>query len=229
MASVTENANAYQSLADIRDRVDYDGQSLFDDNEQLRFDKLLKRLETESRKIFETLWGDVTPLKESAREETLRPGDESAILLEYPVNDITEVERKVALSSDWQTVDSDWYDYTEHRLVLAQRPTINTLRSRITGNYAAVNTRRAGWGDIAAKLRVTYDRGFGSEPPADIKSLQIAIINRMLRKLRQEQSMAGQSPEELAGAVQALDDVVNEDIRTRIMDVTSPGGATLSL
>ena len=89
--------------------------------------------------------------------------------------------------------------------------------------------RRATWADVATEIRVTYDRGFGEEPPADIQSIQIVLINRLLRQLRNEQTVAAADPEQLAAASAELDTVVTDDIRQRIADVTSPGGRTLSV
>lgn len=229
MPDVSVDADAYQDLDAIRQRVDYDGDSLFDDNAQLRFDQLLVRLERESRGIFETLWGDQTPLTEEGRIDTMRATDDSAMLLVYPVNDVTKVERRVTNASDWKELDSDWWDFTEHRLVLARRPNTNTLRHRQRANPLTANAERSTWRDIAAKVRVTYDRGFGEEPPADIKSVQIALINRMLRNLRSEQTIAAASPDDFAGVASDFDSVVTDEIRARINDVTKPGGVTMSV
>lgn len=225
----TVGSEGYQDLDAIRQRVDYGGSDLFNDNAALRFDQLLVRLEEESRGIFETLWGDQTPLTEEGRIDEKRATDDAAMLLVYPINDVTKVERKTTMGSDWKTLDSDWWDFTEHRLVLARRPNTNTLRHRQRGNPLTANANRSTWRDIASKIRVTYDRGFGSEPPADIKSIQISLINRMLRNLKGEQTVAAASPDELAGVASDFDATVTDEIRDRVADVTSPGGATMSV
>jgi len=223
---VTTDPGSYQSLDQLRERVDYNGESLFSDNQELRFDELLVRLERESRGIFETLWGDETPLTETDRTDTMRATDDAAMPLVYPIQSVSTVEVKRTLGSDWDTLDPDWYDVTDHRLVLARRSAASRVRY---DNELARNTRRASWRDLAAKVRVTYDRGFGSEPPADIQSIQVAIVNRMLRHLRQEQTVAAASPEEFAGVAADFDAVVDEQIRARISDVTAPGLATFSV
>ena len=223
----TADSGAYQSLSDLRDRVDYTGDELFQDNHQLRFDHLLVRLERESRKIFETLWGDVTPLTETGRTDRKLATDDAAIALVYPIQDVTEVEIKRTQNSEWDTLDTDRYLFTEHRLILAERARSRSRWRR--GNVLADNARRATWADIASEIRVTYDRGFGEEPPADIQSIQVALVNRMIRQLRQEQTLASATPEDFAGMSPEFDNVVTDAIRDRVDDVTSPGMATLSM
>jgi hypothetical protein len=221
----TTDAEAFQSLDSLRERVDYDGDELFRDNEQLRFDQLLARLERESRDIFITLWGDQPPTAEDGRIDTKRTTDDSAIMLPYPVRDVTEVEVKHSLDSDWETLDSDWYDFTPHRLILARTSISDRVRR---GNPIAETARRATWRDIGVKIRVTYDRGF-ENIPYDIQSIQVVLVNRMLRHLRHEQNLANMSADEFEGLSPNVDDVVSEDIRQRIQDVTKPSGATLSV
>jgi len=228
MPTVSVDSGAYQDLDRIRQRVDYDGADFYSDNEQLRFDELLVELERESRGIFETLWGDQTPLEETDRVDEKRTTDDAAIPLAYPINDVSKVERKTTLASDWKELNSDWYDFTNHRLVLARRPNTNTLRHRQRGNALAGDAQRATWKDIATKIRVTYDRGFGAEPPEDIKSVQVQLINRMLRMRKREQTVAAASPEEFAGQTET-NEVLTDEIRDRISDVTSPGLGTFSI
>ena len=228
MPTVSTGPDAYQSLDRIRQRVDYDGADFYSDNEQLRFDELLVELERESRGIFETLWGDQTPLEETDRVDEKRTTDDAAIPLVYPINSVSKVERKTTLASDWKELNSDWYDFTNHRLVLARRPNTNTLRHRQRGNALAADAQRATWKDIATKIRVTYDRGFGAEPPEDIKSIQIQLINRMLRMRKREQTVAAASPEEFAGQTET-NEILTDEIRERISDVTSPSLGTFSI
>lgn len=226
----TTDTGAYQSLADIRGRVNYEGEDLFpeDDNPQLRFDQLLVRLERESRGIFETLWGDETPIEETGRVDEKRATDDAAMLLAYPVQSVSKVEYKTTLASDWVTLDADRWDHTKHRLVLARRPNTNALRHRQRGNALASHAERATWMDLAATVRVTYDRGFSGGAPADVKSIQVDLINKFLRQLKGEQTVAAASPEEFAGITENAE-VVTQEIRDRISDVTSPGGATMSI
>jgi hypothetical protein len=221
----TTDADAFQDLATIRDRVDYRGGDFFDDNAQLRFDELLVRLEAEARRIFVTLWGDETPLTEQGRTDTKRTTFDSAMLLAYPVNDVTKVEVKGSVGADWRTLDAKRYDFTPHRLVIATRNR-NAPVSR--GNDIAEHAERPTWRDLAEKVRVTYDRGFGAEPPGEIKSVQIQIINQLLRHLKREQTVAAASPEEFAGQTETAE-VVTQEIRDRVDDVTKPGGATMSV
>ena len=216
--------DAYQDLETIRRRVDYDGTGLYSDNEQLRFDRLLVRLERESRGIFETLWGDETPLSQTERVDEIRATDDAALPLVYPITDVRTVEIKRSERADWRELNENRYTHSKHRLILAQR-----RRGSARGNPLADLATRTTWRDIAWRLRVTYDRGFGEEPPDDIKGIQIALINRMLRQLRQEQNIAGLSADEAGQLSGELDTVVTDDIRARISDVTKPGPATQSI
>jgi len=210
----TVDADAFQPLGEI-----------FQDNAQLRFDELLVRLETESRGVFLTLWGDQPVVEETGRTDEKRATDDAAMLLVYPVNDVTKVETKKSVGADWKTLDSDRWDFTDHRLILANRQ--RYAPDRRGNNDLTEYASRATWRDIAAKVRVTYDRGF-DPVPGDIKSVQIQMINQYLRKLRREQTTAAASPEELAG-VTDMNEVVTDEIRQRVSDVTSPGGATMSV
>jgi hypothetical protein len=229
MATVSTDADAYQDLSRIRQRIDYEPEDFFDDNAALRFDELLVELEKESRGIFETLWGDQTALSETGRTDIVEPTDNAAIPLVYPITDVTEVEYKRTLRSDWEPLEPEWYRHTEHRLILSDRPNSNALRYRYArGNPIADAADRTTWGDLAEELRVTYDRGFNGDPPADILSIQIALIENMLGSRKLQETISAGSPGEMREVI-AADDVVTEAIRSRISDVTSPGLATITV
>lgn len=230
MPTVSTGADAYQSLDRIRQRIDYDAGDFYDGgNAALRFDELLVELEEESRGIFETLWGDETPLTETDRVDTIQPTDNAAIPLVYPITAVSEVEYKRTLANDWQTLEAEWYTNTEHRLILSDRPNANTLRHRYArGNPVTDAAERTTWSDLAAKLRVTYDRGFGADPPQDIQSIQIQLIENMLASRKLQQSLAAGSPDEISQVLNQ-DSVVTEEVRQRIADVTTPGYGTLTV
>jgi hypothetical protein len=230
MATVSTSSGSYQNLERIRQRIDWSPRDFYGDdpNAALRFDELLVELEEESRGIFETLWGDETPLTETGRTDTIQPTSDAALALVYPINDVTKVERKVTIGDDWDTVDADWYTHTEHRLILSDRPNTNTLQHKRRGNTVTDNANRTTWSDFAAKLRVTYNRGFGDSPPQDIQSIQIALIENMLADRKQSQTTAAGSPEEQGQAI-TNGNIVTEELRSRIADVTTPGLATVSV
>jgi hypothetical protein len=230
MPTVSTGADAYQDLQRIRQRIDYDAGDFYDGgNAALRFDELLVELEEESRGIFETLWGDETPLTETDRVDEIQPTDNAAIPLVYPIVAVSEVEYKRTLGSDWETLEADWYTSTDHRLILSDRPNSNALRYRYArGNPIADAAERTTWADLAEKLRVTYDRGFGSEPPQDIQSIQIQLIENMLASRKLQQSLSAGSPDEIAQVLNQ-DRVVTEEVRQRIADVTTPGYGTLTV
>jgi hypothetical protein len=233
----------YQPLDRLRARLEYEPDDLFEGpNAEARFDRLLYGsdlddadvspawggLEAESRGIIETRLGDEPLTRETDRVDELRPGDDAATLLVYPIQDVTQVEYKYRLGDDWTVLDADRYVHTEHRLILEYgRRGASNPRGGTRRNTLADKATRATWGDIAAKLRVTYDRGFETVP-ADIQSVQVAIVNRMLRNLKTEQNIAAMDPEEIT-AITDAEAIMTDDIITRIDQVTPLGGATLSV
>ena len=74
MVTVSVGADAYQTLDQLRQRIDYDGGEFFDDNEQLRFDELLvqargeldeakrRQMYYEMQKIVRNQGGTVVPM-----------------------------------------------------------------------------------------------------------------------------------------------------------------------
>lgn len=223
----TTDADAWQDLAELRDRLDYEGSDLFSDNEQLRFDELLVRLEREARDIFVTNWGDQPVIEETGRTDEKRATDDAALPLVYPIQTVTQVETKQTLGDDWTVLDADRYDWTDHRLILEHAKRHGPRGRFDRGNPLDDYALRSSWGDIAAKVRVTYDRGF-DPVPADVKSVQVQIVNQLLRQLKREQTVAAASPEEFAGQTEN-NEIVTDEIRARIADVTSPSLATFSV
>ena len=231
MAAVSTESGAFQDLDRIHQRIDYDSLDFYDegDNAALRFDNLLVELEAESRGIFVTLWGDQTPLTQTDREDVIRPPDDAALPLVYPIKSIGSVEYKRTLGMDWDDLDTDWYTHTEHRLILAERPNVSTVRRQYNrGNPLTDNAERTTWGDFAAELRVTYDRGFGEQPPNDVLSVQVALVENMLASRKLQETVSAGTPEDIRQTIDA-GDVVTESIRDRIGDVTKPGMATVSV
>lgn len=226
MPTVEEDPDAYQSLDAIKQRVDYDGAAFFDDNEHLRFDELLVRLEEEARGLIETRSGDETFALEEGRVDEFRATDDAALPLVYPIRDVQSVEFKRTMRADWTTLEPDRYDYTDHRLVLDVGRRRGSMR--LSGGVDLTShAERSTWMDLARKLRVTYDRGF-DPVPADIRSVQIDIINRLLRTLRSEQNIGAMEPDQLQ-SVTTAEAVLTDDIRERIDQVTGLGGKSLSV
>lgn len=228
MATVTENADAYQSIERLRERVEYEAGDFFSDNAQLRFDELLVELEAESRGIFETLWGDTTPLNEDGKQEVRQATDDAALSLTYPVRDVSTVEVRFVPDGDWQTLDARRYTHTEHHLILESGTVPRTRYQRYERQSDARFAAKPTWVDFCEQLRVTYDRGFGTEPPADILSVQVQLVNGLLRQLRLEQTVEAASPDEYRAMTDGME-IVSDEIRQRVDDVTSPGRATMAL
>ena len=238
----------YQSLDRLRARIDHEATELFpaDDNPEKRFDRLLMGeaavgdapegegwlgLEAEARAIIENLNGDVT-FNEETLTETLNPPDNPTLPLEYPIQSIDSVEVRSSLRRDFEPLDEYQYRSTEHALILELGSRAGVSGTG-PGNHRPANellgtTTRRTWADVAVDIRVTYDRGF-AEIPYDIQQIQVDLINRMIRKLRREQTIAAASPDEFEGAAQDMDMVVDDSIRERIADITPPGAATRAL
>lgn len=231
----------YQSLERLKARLEYDAEDLFDerDNAAKRFDRLLggteavgdgpgwQGLEAEARAIIENYASDEPFSRGEGRVDTMRATDDSSIPLVYPIQSIQQVEIKRSLRRDWEVLDADRYDNTDHRLVLAyergrRRGTEGTRR-----NTVADRATRRTWVDVAAKLRVTYDRGF-DPVPYDVQSVQVAIVNRMLRNLKTEQNIAAMEPDQIE-SVTTAEAIMTDDIRDRITSITALGGATQSI
>jgi len=241
----------YQSLDRLRTRLEYEPSDLFDGpNAAAEFDRLLygtnldaadgvdggatdvtpdwEGLEGEARKIIETRLGDEPLTQETDRVDEIRPGDVAAETLVYPIQDISKVEYKYTLRRDFQTLAPERYTHTEHTLILENRTRqVGSPRGGTRRNTLADEATRATWGDIAAELRVTYDRGF-DPVPADILSVQVALVNRMLRNLKTEQNIAAMEPDQIE-AVTSAEAVMTEDIEMRIREHTPLGGSVRSV
>ena len=231
----------YQSLDRIRARIEHEPSDLFEDNEEKRFDRLIMGtdevgdgaawtgLEAEARGIIETLSGDNPWNLEEDRVDEKRAPDTATLPLAYPIQSVSTVEIKRTLRSDWHELEDYQYQATEHNLIAefgsraGRARTANGTRQSV--NELLSTTLRRNWSDRAVRVRVTYDRGFETVP-LDIQSVQIQIINRMLRMLRNEQTFAAASPEDFAGLSPEFDAVMTEDIRDRIDDATPLGAAT---
>ncbi|AFH22520.1 hypothetical protein OSG_eHP28_00140 [environmental Halophage eHP-28] len=232
----------YNSIERLRARVDYNPSDFFENNEVKRFDRLLggepfvgddpdgwAGLEGEARAMINTLTGDETFNEELGRVDEIRATDDASIPLVYPIRDVSKVEAKTHIGGDYFDLDADQFDFSDHRLILADRTNrVGTGVGRRAANELIRHNQRTTWGDLYAKLRVTYDRGY--DPiPANIKAIQVAIVNRQLRMLRGEQAIAAASPDEFAGVSPQFDMVLTDDIRRRIEDLTPLAGATQSV
>jgi len=231
----------YQTLDRLRARVEYEPSDIFDDadNAEKRFDRLLagsdsvgetdgfRGLEAEARGIIETRLGDNTLAAEDGRVDVMRTTDDSAMPLVFPIRDVQSVEYKLNLGDDFETLDADRWDFTDHNIVLSYGRRMAESRHGFRGNRLTGFTARLTWLDLAEKIRVTYDRGF-DPVPADVLSVQVAIVNRMLRNLKVEQNVAAMEPDQLE-AMTASEAILTDDIRDRIDQVTPLGGATQAL
>ena len=231
----------YQPLERIRARVEHEPTDLFEDNAEKRFDRLIMGteevgdgdawtgLEAEARGIIETLSGDNPWNEETDRVDEKKSPDTATLPLAYPIQTVSKVEIKRTLRDDWQELEDYQYQATEHHVVAEFGARAGRARtgsgSREPVNELLQTTTRRNWADESVRVRVTYDRGF-DPVPLDIQAVQITMINRMLRMLRNEQTFAAASPDDFAAVSPEFDAVMTDDIRQRIDDATPLGAAT---
>jgi len=238
---MTTDGDPYQSLERLKMRLEYDATDLFDsdDNAAKRFDRLLMGtaevgdgdafdgLEAEARSLIESYHSDEPFTRQEDRVDEIRALDETAIPLAYPVESVASVEIKRSLRSDYHELADHRWDATDHRIVLAYGPRRGGGRRGTRRNVLADSAGRAEWAQIAEKIRVTYTRGY--DPiPADIRGIQVDLINRMLRNLRTEQTISAMEPDQIE-AVTSAEAIVTEDIEARIRSHTPLGSTVRSV
>lgn len=223
----------YQSLERLKMRLEYDATDLFDsrDNADKRFDRLLggtaevgdgddfDGLEAEARKTIESYHSNEPFSREVDRVDELRATDDAAISLVGPIESVSKVELKSSLRGDYRELDAGRWDYSDYRLILAYGPNrVGSGRRGRRRNVLADSAGRAEWSQVAQKIRVTYTRGF-DPVPADVRSIQVRLINRMLRNLKTEQNISAMEPDQIQ-AITSAEAVVTEDIENRIRRIT---------
>ena len=236
----------YQSLERLKMRLEYEATDIFDDrdNAEKRFDRLLMGtaevgdgedfdgLEAEARTTIESYAGgqvdgdfdtSFTFVREVDRQDEIRATEDTSISLIGPVVEISTVEIKRTLRSDWHELNEHRWDRDNNRLVLSYGSRVSRARHGRRRNVLTDEATRATWRDICEKMRVTYTRGY--EPvPATIRSVQVRIINRMLRNLVTEQTIQAMEPDQIA-AVTSAEAVITEDIEMRIRELSPLGGS----
>ncbi len=218
---------SYQTKAEIKERIKYDGSEVVaEDAATGTFDDLLDTLESESRAMIESYKGDVTFSEETDVVKEIEAPDDVTIALDFPVNDVSKVEVKYRFTGGWNTLDSDYYYHSEHNLILGKTYPKRNINSRNRRkNPATRYLYRGTWADICYKVKVTYDRGY-STIPSNVKSVQITLINNMLRQLRLEQSIAAIEPDAVGTYLDA-GKIMTEDVTDRLDQMTSFGGTTV--
>jgi len=204
----------YVTKDEVKTRVEFDGEDFYDINPGDKFDTLLDRLLKESKAIINGQIGGETLEEETGRVDVVNAPDKDGIELVYPINDVSKVE--VYRRNSWRTLDSERYFKTEHNVKLSpiiRRDYGDYLRYRRV-NPLRMNSNELTWSDLGQKVRITYDRGF-STIPEGVKETQIAIVNRQLTLLRQDQNLSAMQPDE---AVNALNnrEVLTDDIVERM-------------
>jgi len=241
----------YQSLDRLKMRLEYEATDLFDDrdNAAKRFDRLLMGteevgdgdtfdgLEAETRSTIETYAGgepqaanlpdSFTFSREVDRVDTMRATSDAAMPLLGPVESVATVETKADLGDDWRELNTDRWDTDSNRLILSYGSAAARGRYGRRRNTLADVATRATWRDIAEKIRVTYTRGYDPIPAA-IRSVQVQMINRMLRNLMTEQTIQAMEPDQIE-AVTSAEAVMTEDIEMRIREFAPLGGSVQSV
>lgn len=208
----------YQTVDDITVRIHYDS-SDFTTKTDTEFDTLIETLEKESRGLIESYMGDVTFSKETDLTQTFVSPDSATIPLDYPIDTVNEVQYKRKISGNFETLSSDRYTNTDHRLVLRRYPEMFYQRKGYERmNRLLRNTSRLSWSDFCEELKVDYDRGFDNIPN-DVLNIQIRMINRMLRQLKMEQGVSTMDPENFEAITQA-NIVMTDDIKSDLDSIT---------
>jgi len=213
----------YQTPDEIKERVEYGADDFFDNEPQPgdKYDSLLERLEKESRKAIESYKGDITFEKETKTQKFNAP-ESTVIQLEYPVHDVLKVEYQRYPDDNWEELDSQSYKFTDHNLILIRFPKqLLAHQGMVKGrqNPLTSNIRRYEWVDFATTVRVEYERGY-EDIPENIVGVQITLINKKLRQLREEQNIAGLSVGDIDN-LGKFDTLMTEDVQERLDETTS--------
>ena len=217
----------YQTTSTITNRLSYEADEFFSSGAaQSDFEDLVDRLEEESRGLIESYMVDVTFNEELGKTVEKFSPDTQTISLAYPVKDVSKVEYKTRFGADWKELDSDKYDHDKHVLKLYDYPALyyRGTKYRHPQQHYRIEESRITWKDFSRKLRITYDRE--GTIPNDVKNIQIDMINKMLRKMRFEQSITAIDPGDPNLDVPS-NDILTEDIRRRLDNITSRGRTTL--
>lgn len=208
---------AYLVVDDITPQIHYEESDF--DLDKSEFDDLLETFEEQSRAFIESYMGDVTFSEENNKEQHMIAPDSAAVPLEYPINNINKIEYKRKMSGDWDTLDSDRYTNTEHRIILRRYPELFLQRKGLhRNNKLEFDMSRMAWSDFAVELKVDYDRGF-EDIPKNVINIQIEMINRMLRKLKMEQGISTMNPENIESITQA-NVIMTDDLKDRLSEIT---------
>lgn len=217
----------YVGADTLKNRLTYSGDELFDYNEEKRFDDLLTELESEAVGLLESRWGDQPFTEEIDRTDVYRATDDSAMPLVYPVQEVSKVEVKRTVGSEWDQLAPERWDFDDHRIILAARARPPSMRGRYRTNPLAAHSSRATWRDYYSKIRVTYTRGW-DPVPRDVQNIIVDLVENMLRDMRTEQNIAAMEPDQIESFVDSRT-IMTESIKQRIDTITKPGGATMSI
>lgn len=202
----------------------WEGTDFYEEFPQEKFDKLLSRLEKDSRSIIDgQLMGEGLE-EETGRVDKYEAPDKEKIQLAYPVNDVSKVEIRTGTDSsgnpEWDELEDSLYRNTEQFVVYKGRvnQTFKESVSYQNKNSLKRYSNSASWADRCTQVKITYDRGF-STIPNQVKEVQKEIIRRMLTHLRQEQNLAKVDPTEVSSMVNERR-LLTEDIKDRIGKIT---------
>ena len=210
----------YTDIETIKDRVEYEGEDFYDLNPESNFDELLTQLEKESRSIIENHMGDVSFSEETDKEEEFVNPSGTRIQLDYPINNVSKIEVLRHIGDNYETLDSDLYEVSKHGVNLEKYPNDEKfLTARYHQNPLGHNVNKVRWENIAEKVRITYDRGF-TDVPQNIKSIQITIVNRLLRQLKNEENIQALSPDEAANLPERQV-ILTDELKNRLDNVTN--------
>jgi len=212
----------YLTLQELQDAVKpagRDGEEFYQTNPDPQFEDLLTALEEDSRAIINNQLKGEGYERETDREDLLDAPDKPHIQLVYPVDTVSQVEIQTVPDGEWEVLETELYSVDDQKIKLRQTIVRNQDYYFNVQNPLRYANGRARWSQLCDRVRVTYDRGYETANiPQGLKEVQKRIVRRMLTHLRQDQTLANISPDD----VQAYNtrQLLTDDIMARIGELT---------
>ena len=225
---------SYTTIDTLKKRIEYTGEDFYNLNPDIRFEDLLKTVQSEAKGLIDSYMGNETLEFEEDREDELRAPDNAILRLTYPVREVKSV--KISQNGeDWHELSEKSFTKTKFGIKLRRVSRSGYISRGLARRIGRTSMRdRADvltWRDRAELVRVTYDRGYSlenGEMPTDIQNIEITLVNKMLRSLKQEQAIKNLDPTNVETYFD-YDELMKEEIVDRIKNIerVTPRFATL--